>query len=153
MLAAFPRLGKSLFPRSTWRQSIVGDEFADVSEVMLTALLTSAGPRALTALNDTAYDMIAAWYELGGLTELQHDFLRQTIAVDIEIAMSALHALALSCLRRALTANGPMLARNSPTSAGTPSGDFGTWLSLATRFSRSGSRWRTSLTRRYGGGC
>ena len=42
--------------------------------------------------------MIAAWYELGGLTELQHDFLRQTIAVDIEIAMSALHALGVVVL-------------------------------------------------------
>ena len=98
MLAAFPRLGKSLFPRSTWRQSIVGDEFADVSEVMLTALLTSAGPRALASLNDTAYDMIAARYELGRLTELQHDFLRRTIAVDIEIAMSALHVLGVVVL-------------------------------------------------------
>jgi hypothetical protein len=31
MLAAYPKLGKSLFPRSTWRQSIVGDEFTDIS--------------------------------------------------------------------------------------------------------------------------
>jgi hypothetical protein len=93
MLTSFPRLGKSLFPTRTYRQSIVGDEFGDVSEAILTALLTSAGPRALASLSDMAYTMIAAQYELGRLTELQHDFLRQTIAVDIEIAMSALHVL------------------------------------------------------------
>jgi hypothetical protein len=27
MLEAYPRLGNSLFPRNTWRQSVVGDEF------------------------------------------------------------------------------------------------------------------------------
>jgi Plasmid pRiA4b ORF-3-like protein len=98
MLAAFPKLGKVLFPRSTYRQSIVGDEFADVSEAMLTALLTSAGPCALRSLDDMAYEMIAAWYDLGQLTERQHDFLRRTIVVDIEIAMSALHVLGVVVL-------------------------------------------------------
>lgn len=98
MLAAFPRLGKSLFPRGAWRPSIVGDEFADVSQAMLTALLTNAGPCALASLSDVAYDMIAARYELGRLTDQQHDFLRRTIAVDIKIAMSALQVLGIVVL-------------------------------------------------------
>jgi hypothetical protein len=98
MLAAYPKLGKSLFPRSTWRQSIVGDEFTDISEELITALLASPGPCALTTLSDTAYDMIAARYVLGRLTEQQHDFLRRTIDVDIRIAMSALHVLGVVAL-------------------------------------------------------
>jgi Plasmid pRiA4b ORF-3-like protein len=98
MLRAYPKLGKSLFPRSTWRQSIVGDEFGDISEELLTALLASPGPCALTTLSDTAYAMIAARYVLSRLAEQQHDFLRRTIAVDIRIAMSALHVLGIVVL-------------------------------------------------------
>jgi pRiA4b ORF-3-like protein len=98
MLAAYPKLGKSLFPRNTWRQSIVGDEFTDISQRLLTTLLASTGRCPLTTLSDTAYDMIAARYLLGGLTELQHDSLRRTIAVDIRIAMSALHVLGVVVL-------------------------------------------------------
>jgi Plasmid pRiA4b ORF-3-like protein len=93
MLVAYPKLGKSLFPRNTWRQSIVGDEFADIGQRLLTTLLMSAGPCTLATLSDTAYDMIAARYMLGRLTEQQHGSLRRTIAVDIRIAMSALHVL------------------------------------------------------------
>jgi len=33
MLAAYPKLGKALFPRNAWRESLVGDEFADVGRV------------------------------------------------------------------------------------------------------------------------
>jgi hypothetical protein len=98
MLVAYPKLGKSLFPRNTWRQSIVGDEFADIGERLLTALLTSTGPCPLATLSATAYDMIAARYMLGRLTEQQHDSLRRTIAVDIRIAMSALHVLGVVVL-------------------------------------------------------
>jgi hypothetical protein len=98
MLAAYPKLGKSLFPRSTWRQSVVGDEFTSISEELLTALLVSPGPCALATLSDTAYDMIAARYVLRRLTEQQHDFLRRTVAVDIRIAMSALHVLGIVAL-------------------------------------------------------
>jgi Plasmid pRiA4b ORF-3-like protein len=98
MLAAYPKLGRSLFSGSTWRQSIVGDEFTDISAELLTALLASPGPCALTTLSDTAYDMIAARYVLGSLTEQQHDFLRRTVAVDIRIAMSALHVLGIVVL-------------------------------------------------------
>jgi hypothetical protein len=153
MLAAYPKLGKSLFPRSTWRQSIVGDEFTDIGGELLTALLASPGPCALTTLSDTAYDMIAARYVLRRLTEQQHDFLRRTIAVDIRIAMSALHVLGLSCLTSARTAKRPTTARNSPPLAGMPSADSGVWRSPATRSSSCGSRSLTWPTRRCGGGC
>ncbi len=100
LLAAYPRLGKPLFPRNTWRQSLVGDEFTDISQALLTALLASPGPRPLASLNDIAYDMIAARYRLGLLTELQHDHLRASIAVDATIAMAALHALGVAVLDR-----------------------------------------------------
>jgi hypothetical protein len=98
MLVAYPKLGKSLFPRNTWRQSVVGDEFADIGEGLLTALLMSTGPCPLATLSATAYDMIAARYMLGRLTEQQHDSLRRTVAVDIRIAMSALHVLGVVVL-------------------------------------------------------
>ena len=45
LLDAYPRLGKSLFPRNTWRQSPVGDEFAFLAPELLTALLLSQYPR------------------------------------------------------------------------------------------------------------
>jgi hypothetical protein len=153
MLAAYPKLGKSLFPRSTWRQSIVGDEFTDISEELLTALLASPGPCALTTLSDKAYDTIAARYVLRRLTEQQHDFLRRTIAVDIRIAMSALHVLGIVVLDVGTDREKATRARNSRPSAGTPSDGSGVWHSPATRFSNCGSRSLTRPTRRYGGGC
>jgi Plasmid pRiA4b ORF-3-like protein len=100
MLAAYPKLGKSLFPRNTWRNSLVGDEFTDVGQELLTALLTSRGPVPLAVLNDTAYDLIADRYVLSGLTDLQHDSLRRMVAVDVGIAMSALHVLGVVALDR-----------------------------------------------------
>jgi len=100
MLAAYPKLGKSLFPRNTWRSSLVGDEFPDVAPELLTALLTRRGPSALTALSETAYGVIADRYMLGELTDLQHDSLRRTVAVDVAIAMSALDVLGVVVLSR-----------------------------------------------------
>jgi hypothetical protein len=100
LLAAYPRLGKPSFPRNTWRQSLVGDEFTDISQALLTALLASPGPRTLASLGGIAYDMIAARYRLGLLTELQHDHLRASIAADVTIAMSALHVLGVVVLDR-----------------------------------------------------
>jgi Plasmid pRiA4b ORF-3-like protein len=100
MLAAYPKLGKSLFPRNTWRSSLVGDEFTDVSRELLTGLLTSRGPVPLETLSDTAYDVIADRYVLSDLTGLQHDSLRRMVAVDVAIAMSALHALGVVVLDR-----------------------------------------------------
>lgn len=98
MLAAYPKLGKPLFPRNTWRQSLVGDEFAEIGHELLTVLLTSAGPCSLATLSDAAYEVIAARYVLDGLTGEQHDSLRRLIAVDVTIAMSALRVLGVVVL-------------------------------------------------------
>ena len=100
MLAAYPKLGKTLFPRNTWRGSLVGDEFADVGHELLTALLASSGACRLTALSGMANDMIEARYVLSELTPQQHDSLRRMTAVDVTIAMSALHALGIVVLDR-----------------------------------------------------
>ena len=100
LLEAYPQLGKSLFPRNTWRQSLVGDEFTDISQELTAALLRSHGPGPLDELNDIAYDVIEARYMLGGLTKLQHDSLRRMIAVDVTIAMAALHVLGVVVIDR-----------------------------------------------------
>ena len=100
LLEAYPRLGKSLFPRNTWRQSLVGDEFTDISQELITRLLRSAGPCPLDELSDIACSVIEARYVLTGVTALQHDSLRRTIAVDVEIAMAALHVLGVVVLDR-----------------------------------------------------
>jgi hypothetical protein len=100
LLEAYPRLGKPLFPRNTWRQSLVGDEFTDISQELTTALLRSAGPCPLGELSDTAYQAIEARYMLTDLTALQHDSLRRTITVDVTIAMAALHVLGVVVLDR-----------------------------------------------------
>jgi hypothetical protein len=100
LLAAYPKLGKSLFPTNTWRLSLVGDEFTEISAELLTVLLSSGGACPLVALSDTAYDAIAARYMLSRLTDRQHDTLRRTIAADVTIAMSALHILGVVVLDR-----------------------------------------------------
>lgn len=100
MLAAYPKLGKTLFPRNTWRSSLVGDEFADVGHELLTALLASPGACPLAKLSGMANDMIEARYVLSELTRQQHDSLRRMIAVDVTIAMSALHVLGVVVLDR-----------------------------------------------------
>ena len=100
MLAAYPKLGKTLFPRNTWRDSLVGDEFADVGHELLTALLASQGACRLATLIGIANDMIEARYLLSGLTQQQHDSLQRMIAVDVAIAMAALHLLGIVVLDR-----------------------------------------------------
>jgi Plasmid pRiA4b ORF-3-like protein len=100
LLKAYPRLGRSLFPRNTWRPSLVGDEFTDISQKLTTALLRSAGPCPLDELSDSAYNVIEARYLLTGLSALQYDSLRRTIAVDVTIAMAALHVLGIVVLDR-----------------------------------------------------
>ncbi len=100
LLEAYPRLGKPLFPRNTWRHSLVGDEFADLSQELITRLLRSAGPCPLEDLNGIASDVIGARYVLTDLTELQHDSLRRMIAVDVTVAMAALHVLGVVLLDR-----------------------------------------------------
>jgi hypothetical protein len=98
LLAAYPKLGKAIFPRNTWRQSIVGDDFTDISPALLAALLRHPGACPLAELSGTAYDMIAARYMLARLTDGQHDSLRRTITVDVRIAMAALHVLGVVVL-------------------------------------------------------
>jgi len=100
LLEAYPRLGKPLFPRNTWRQSLVGDEFTDISQELITGLLRRPGPCPLDELNDIAYNVIEARYVLTSLPALQHDSLRRTIAVDVTIAMAALHVLGVVVLDR-----------------------------------------------------
>src|SRR5713226_3408653 len=100
LLEAYPRLGKVLFPRNSWRQSLVGDEFTDISRELTTRLLRNAGPCPLDELSDIAYHAIEARYMLTGVTALQHDSLRRMIAVDVTIAMAALHVLGVVVLDR-----------------------------------------------------
>lgn len=105
MLAAYPKLGKALFPRNTWRSSLVGDEFADVGRELLTALLVSPGACRLATLNGIANELIEARYVLDELTRQQRDSLQRMIAVDVTIAMSALHVLGIVVLDRGTDRN------------------------------------------------
>lgn len=93
LLEAYPRLGKSLFPRNAWRQSLVGDEFTFIGPRIFTTLLTCQGPCPLGDLKETAFDMIAAMYLLAGLSELQMEMLQKTIETDVTIAIEALSIL------------------------------------------------------------
>ena len=95
LLEAYPRLGKSLFPRNTWRQSLVGDEFAFIGPELLTALLASQGPCPVSDLEELAFDLVAAHYLLDRLSEQQMDTLRRTVGVDVAIALAALSILAV----------------------------------------------------------
>jgi len=101
MLKAYPKLGKSLFPRGPYRQSLVGDEFGDVSEALVTTMFGHAGPCPLGLLCAVAGDMIAERYVLSGLTERQLDFLRGTIKTDVSIAVAALTALGVATIDEA----------------------------------------------------
>jgi hypothetical protein len=101
MLAAYPKLGRSLFPRGAYRQSLVGDEFRDVSQALLAVMLAHAGPCPLSLLRTLAHDMIADRYVLDGLREQQRDFLRRTVDTDVRIAVAALAALGVATLDEA----------------------------------------------------
>jgi hypothetical protein len=93
MLAAYPRLGRSLFPRNTWRHSVVGDEFTVIAPELLTTLLVNPGPCSMGDLKEVGFDMIAVRYRLDSLSEQQMDMLRRTIDADVTIAMAALGIL------------------------------------------------------------
>ena len=101
MLEAYPKLGKSLFPKGPYRQSLVGDQFSDVSEAFVATMFAHAGPCPLSLLRAVASDMIAERYVLGGLTEPQLDFLRGTIETDVSIAVAALAALGVATVDEA----------------------------------------------------
>jgi hypothetical protein len=96
LLEAYPRLGKPLFPRGHYRQSLVGDEFRDVSQALLTTMLAHEGPCPLSLLRAVANDMVADRYLLGGLTEQQLEMLRRTNDIDVSIAVAALVALGVA---------------------------------------------------------
>jgi hypothetical protein len=101
LLDAYPRLGKSMFPRNTWRQSLVGDEFTFIGPELLTRLLVSQGPCPMDDLKEAAFDLVAARYLLDRLSEQQMHFLRGTINMDVTIAMAALGILAVAVVDRA----------------------------------------------------
>jgi hypothetical protein len=93
LLKAYPRLGKPLFPRNTWRQSLVGDDFAEIGPALLTKLLVSQGPSRMDDLKQAAFEEIAARYLLDQLSQQQMEILRRTIDVDVTIAIAALGIL------------------------------------------------------------
>jgi hypothetical protein len=93
LLEAYPKLGKSLFPRNTWRQSLTGDEFTIIGPELLTTLLVSQGPCPMGDLNEVAFEAIATRYWLDRLSQQQLESLRRTIDVDVRIAMAALGVL------------------------------------------------------------
>ena len=95
LLRAYPRLGKPLFPRNTWRQSLVGDEFAEIGPALLTKLLVSQGPSRMDDLKQAAFEEIAAGYLLDQLSQQQMEILRRTIDVDVTIAIAALGILGI----------------------------------------------------------
>jgi hypothetical protein len=101
MLEAYPRLGKSLFPRNTWRQSVVGDEFTFIGPELLTALLVSPGPGPMGDLKELAFDLVAARYLLDRLSGQQMETLRRTIDVDVAIAIAALGILGVAVVDQA----------------------------------------------------
>jgi hypothetical protein len=118
MLKAYPKLGKSPFPRGAYRQSLVGDEFRDVSEALITTMLAHSGPCPLSLLRAAASDVIADRYVLDGLSDQQQDFLRRTVNTDVSIAVAALAALSVATLDEAqdtaeLTALGRFAAGRS----------------------------------------
>jgi hypothetical protein len=101
LVDAYPRLGRSLFIRNAWRQSLVGDEFAFIGPEILTRLLTCQDPCPLGGLNEAVFDMIAAMYMLHGLSELQMEMLRKTIETDVAIAVAALGVIGVAVVDQA----------------------------------------------------
>lgn len=100
LLEVYPKLGKPLFPRGHWRQSLVGDEFATIGPALLTELLRSPGPVPTADLGDMTDGMIEARYVLHTLTPTQRDNLRRTVETDVRIAMSHLQALGVTIVNR-----------------------------------------------------
>jgi hypothetical protein len=101
LLEAYPRLGRSLFARNAWRQSLVGAEFAFIGPEILTRLLTCQAPCPFGDLNEAVFDMIAAMYMLHGLSELQMEMLRKTIETDVAIAVAALGVIGIAVVDQA----------------------------------------------------
>lgn len=98
LVEAYPSLGTSLFPRGHYRQSLVGDEFADIGDALLTVLMTQPAPVPLGELRATASEMIGDRYRLDMLTEPQLDMLRRTVDMDVGIAMAALACIGVAVI-------------------------------------------------------
>lgn len=98
LLAAFPRLGDSMFSHGSWRGSYVGEEFGDIGPAILTMLLASPGPVAVSDLSGMAQRVIADRYVLGELSELGLEVTIGGIASDVTTAVAALEALGVVVL-------------------------------------------------------
>ena len=98
LVGAYPSLGRSLFPRGHYRQSLVGDEFADIGDALLTILMTQPAPVPLAELRAAGSEMVGDRYRLDMLTEPQLDMLRRTVDTDIGIAMAALAGMGVATI-------------------------------------------------------
>lgn len=98
LVEAYPSLGKSLFPRSHYRQSLVGDEFADIGDALLTILMTQPAPVPLAELRAAVSEILGDRYRLDMLTESQLDMLRRTVETDVGIAIAALAGIGVATI-------------------------------------------------------
>ncbi|HEY1916146.1 MAG TPA: plasmid pRiA4b ORF-3 family protein [Streptosporangiaceae bacterium] len=98
LLTVYPKLGQSLFPRSWYRQSLVGDQFIDVGEALLRVLFAHDGPCPRQALQAVANEMIAARYVLDDANDEQLDRLWRTNNSDVAIAVAALFVLGIAVI-------------------------------------------------------
>jgi Plasmid pRiA4b ORF-3-like protein len=98
LLEAYPKLGKPLFPRGYYRQSLIGDEFTDVSTALVSTLFASGEPCPRSLLQAMANEMIAERYMLDGLDDRQLDTLRRTNNTDVTIAVEALAVLGVAVI-------------------------------------------------------
>jgi Plasmid pRiA4b ORF-3-like protein len=104
LLAAFPWLGDSMFSHSSWRGSLVGEEFGDIGPAILTMLLGSAGPVAMSDLYAMALQMIVGRYVLDELSDLGMEVVMSDIDTDVTTAVTALAALGVARLDQGGTA-------------------------------------------------
>ena len=100
LLDVYPKLGKPLFPTGHYRQSLVGEEFADVSRALVSTLYAHDGPCPRNVLQAVANEIIAVRYMLDRLDDQQLDMLWRTNDTDVTIAMAALAALGVAMTRR-----------------------------------------------------
>ena len=98
LLEAYPKLGKPLFPRGYYRQSLIGDQFTDVSAALVSTLFGHNGACPLDVLRALANEMIAARYMLDGLDDRQLDMLWRTNHTDVTIAVEALSVLGVAMI-------------------------------------------------------
>ncbi len=98
LLEVYPKLGKPLFPRGYYRQSLIGDQFTDVSAALVSTLFGHDGPCPRDLLQAVADQMIAARYVLDGVDGLQLDMLWRRNHTDVTIAVEALAALGVAMI-------------------------------------------------------